>query len=339
VADHQTTTEIKEPIGVTDQQQRASEPQWVGLTKHEVAVSTVAVINAALDGFNHGDQEALSARTYGDPAAGPGTRRPQRRLGCSPCRTCIAGRPMPLAAGESELSLTAIRELGRGRAVCNLARADGTRLVGLYAVDDGHITAACHYFSDIEMLDKLGILPVPEPPTESPERDRATGRRVTTAAPPASPSLADSLHESRLAHRRERIRLVIHALDQRVHALIDSRQTVPDALTAAIRGFQKELEQLRPGGSTTRPRPTRQPPPPRRPDRARYREHTLRLDEVYPATTLVGRCFSCGQLLFDREPHEWATRTTRELCWPYNPDAALFCGRCSNDEPDTTAKP
>jgi len=321
---------------VTDQRRRASEPQWAGLTRNEVAVSTAAVINAALDGFNHGDQDALSARTDGDPAAGPGARRTQARLGCSPCRACMAGRPMPLAAGESELSITAIRDLGQRRAVCSLATADGTKLVGLYAVDDGHITAACHYFSDIDMLDKLGILPVPALPTESRERDRPTGLKAITGGPRASLSLADSLLESRLEHRRERLRLVIHALDQRVHALSDGRQTIPDALTAAIRGFQEELEQLRADGSIARTSQTRQQPPAAPLPPTPCRQRALRLDDVYPATTLVGRCFSCGQLLFDREPHEWANQDTHELCWPNDAGAALYCGDCS-DEPATTA--
>ena len=142
---------------------------------------------------------------------------------------------MPLVAGTSDLRITASRELGDRRVVCNLATADGTRLVGLYAVDAGRIIAACHYFSDMDMLERIGVLPAPAGVTAVP--------REANGSPPAL-SLADGLLARRLSHRRERVQLVIHALDQRIRELNGGGQPVPGALTAAIRGFQEELDRI-----------------------------------------------------------------------------------------------
>ncbi len=52
--------------------------------------------------------------------------------------------------------------------------------------------------------------------------------------------------------------------------------------------------------------------------------------EVFPPTRLTGRCCGCLQLVFSHQPHEWAERTTRELCRPSDPGARLYCGSCSS---------
>ena len=46
---------------------------------------------------------------------------------------------------------------------------------------------------------------------------------------------------------------------------------------------------------------------------------------------LVGRCHGCAQLVLAHDPHEWANRASRELCWPHEHGAALYCGTCSNE--------
>lgn len=71
---------------------------------------------------------------------------------------------MPLDAGESEVSLEAIYGVDARRAVCMLTAPDGTAIVGIYAVDDGRMSAACHYFSDDERLGTLGASHATIPP-------------------------------------------------------------------------------------------------------------------------------------------------------------------------------
>lgn len=72
------------------------------------------------------------------------------------------------------------------------------------------------------------------------------------------------------------------------------------------------------------------------PDRSIHRAQAgaLRVRDVFPAVRLLGRCLECRTLIFDRDTHEWATRHTHQLCWPYNHDAALYCGACSELWPD-----
>jgi hypothetical protein len=57
----------------------------------------------------------------------------------------------------------------------------------------------------------------------------------------------------------------------------------------------------------------------------------MRLTDVFPPTTLVGHCHDCAQHVLAHEPHEWANRVSRELCWPYEQGAALYCGSCSDE--------
>ena len=57
----------------------------------------------------------------------------------------------------------------------------------------------------------------------------------------------------------------------------------------------------------------------------------LQLTDVFPPTALVGRCQGCAQLVLAHDPHEWANRASRELCWPHEHGAALYCGTCSNE--------
>lgn len=56
----------------------------------------------------------------------------------------------------------------------------------------------------------------------------------------------------------------------------------------------------------------------------------LKLADVFPPTTLVGRCHGCAHLVLAHHPHEWADRASRELCWPHAHGAVLYCGSCSN---------
>ena len=83
---------------------------------------------------------------------------PQRALGCSRMPTCRADRPLPRIAREAGVALTSIRLLDHRRAVCRLLIGDTVEVTGLYAVDDGRITAACHYFSDLDLRGTVGVL-------------------------------------------------------------------------------------------------------------------------------------------------------------------------------------
>jgi len=56
-------------------------------------------------------------------------------------------------------------------------------------------------------------------------------------------TLGDSLREARLRHRRDRLQLVIFALDERLGSLSIRDRT--RHLVAAIRGFQQELASVR----------------------------------------------------------------------------------------------
>jgi hypothetical protein len=55
----------------------------------------------------------------------------------------------------------------------------------------------------------------------------------------------------------------------------------------------------------------------------------LSLTDVFPPTTLVGRCHGCETLILAHDRHEWANRASRELCWSHDVRAALYCGTCS----------
>lgn len=273
------------------------------------SASTTDVVRSALDAFNDGDGHALDPAPPGDGA--PGRSRPtsQSLLGCSPCRTCVGRRAMPVAAGENAVSLIGIQEVGAGRAVCNLATADGSRLVGLYAIDAGRIAAACHYLSDVETLTELGILPLAGD----------VGATGDPAAPSASAdhdvrgalSVGEELRGLRLAQRRRRLRLAIHELDVRVDALSGGGHPIPRGLTVAIREFQRELDDVLASA-----------PAAQAPSRGGA--------GVYPGTTFVGSCATCRELVFDRDPHAWEHEGTHRPCLPLDDGAALYCGRCSH---------
>jgi len=62
------------------------------------------------------------------------------------------------------------------------------------------------------------------------------------------------------------------------------------------------------------------------------------LADVFPPTTLVGRCHGCARLVLAHQPHEWAHRVSRELCWPDEPGAVVYCGACS-DEHERASSP
>jgi hypothetical protein len=220
---------------------------------HQSDVRTVEVICAAVAAFNAGDQLALGARAEDDqPAHVSAGVYPQELLGCNPGRVCRSSRPMPLVAGKSEVSLKAISLLDDGRAVCTLTTVDA-QLVGMYAVADERIVAGCHYFSDLDLLSRIGTLPPHHTAQRAPRREEAGD-----GSGPAT--LGDVLLEGRLAHRHERLRLVIHALDERLAALTASERVVPAALLAAIEGFQKELAHVR-GELHALRRPSHQRPP------------------------------------------------------------------------------
>jgi hypothetical protein len=196
--------------------------------------SVVAVLRKAVAAFNAGDQSALDGAARGDASVSTCS---QALLGCGPGRVCRISRPMPLVAGEHEVSVSACSVLDNGRAVCTLRTADA-ELVGIYKVADGAIVAGCHYFSDLDLLARIGTLP-------GRARARPAGRAVLAAAGGGSATLGDALLETRLAHRLERLRLVIHAQDERLAALAASGRAVPHALLAAIQGFQHELLDVR----------------------------------------------------------------------------------------------
>jgi hypothetical protein len=126
-----------------------------------VDVTVVDVIMAAIAAFNVGDEQALRTRVLNEPYPQRGGPTPQALHDCRRGRPRDAVRPMPLTAGEDYVSVTAIHELDHRRVVCELEAADGTRVVGIYSVDAGQITAACHYFSTIAMLVKIGTLQSP----------------------------------------------------------------------------------------------------------------------------------------------------------------------------------
>jgi hypothetical protein len=58
---------------------------------------------------------------------------------------------------------------------------------------------------------------------------------------------------------------------------------------------------------------------------------SLQPADVFPPTTLVGRCHGCARLVLAHQPHEWADRDSRELCWPHDHGAVLYCGTCSDE--------
>jgi hypothetical protein len=119
------------------------------------------VIKAAIAAFNAGDAQALRTRVPNQPDLEEGGPTAQELHDCNRGRPYCAVRPMPLTAGEHYVSLTASYELDHRRVVCELEAADSTRLVGIYSVDDGQMTAACHYFSTVAMLVKIGTLQSP----------------------------------------------------------------------------------------------------------------------------------------------------------------------------------
>lgn len=61
----------------------------------------------------------------------------------------------------------------------------------------------------------------------------------------AAPTLGDRLAGSRLAHRESRLRLALAVLCARVRDLEDRGERVPEALSAAIKGFQDDLVDAR----------------------------------------------------------------------------------------------
>lgn len=272
------------------------------------AAPAAVVIGRALAAFNRGDAHALTPQAAGTDPAAPA----QERLGCADGRRCAEVRQMPFRAGERRLALLGVRELGDGRSVCEIEASDGTRLVGLYAVADGVITAACHYFSDVATLERIGVLP-------QQRADGALGEPADTA--PAT--LAGELHATRLAHRRHRLRLAIRALDQRVQALGDEVAGVPTALIHAIRDFQQELRALDESAHASEPAPWSPslggaPPSGAAPD----------ADDAYAGTNLVGRCSGCGLILFTRDPHRWLDDDTGRRCAMYDAGARLLCESC-----------
>ena len=214
------------------------------------------VIRAAIAAHNEGDAGALSAHVDGQTGRAGADSGTQDLLGCAPGRACHALRPMPLRAGEIELAVRAIYPVDERCAVCELTTPDGTELVGVYAVDGGQISAACHYFSDIDLLAKVGTLTcglrrgVDPSASELVINARHTGIGPAEAAlhaegPRASATLAESLRELRLRHRHDRLQLVILALDERLGTLGASHRAIPQPLLAAIQGFQKELVSVR----------------------------------------------------------------------------------------------
>lgn len=104
----------------------------------------VSVVQAAIDAFNRGDINALIP----DSGSRPSPRRWQRR---SPDAAIAAVDERPIAVSH-------ISSLDARRVFCALVTAHGSELVGVYALANGRIAEARHYFSDIELLVNVGIL-------------------------------------------------------------------------------------------------------------------------------------------------------------------------------------
>lgn len=201
------------------------------------ASTAEAVIRAAINAFNDGDDAALRP----DPTG----RRAQEVLGCSAGRRCHTARPMPLAVGASHVTIDGIHMLDHRRAICRLRTIEGIEMTGVYAVDAGRLTAACHYFSDVDALIQAGILEA-----DAEVRSQPVSVPATSVAPsPLDPGdhvlpvLGDRLRETRLALRQDRLELVLRALDERTHAAGDGG--IPMPLVAAITDFQRELGEVR----------------------------------------------------------------------------------------------
>lgn len=116
------------------------------------------MVLAAIEACNRGDTGALTAACNG--AAGA-------RIGAKPrCGSLDA----TLALEDGTISVRRVSCLDDRRVFCSLVTETGIDFVGIYCVDDGRITDARHYFSDVELLISVGIL------EEDPE--------IASAAPP-----------------------------------------------------------------------------------------------------------------------------------------------------------
>jgi hypothetical protein len=65
---------------------------------------------------------------------------------------------------------------------------------------------------------------------------------------------------------------------------------------------------------------------------------SLPLADVFPPTARVGRCRGCAEFVLAHQPHEWADRVSRELCWPHEHEAVLYCGACSDAQHSNGAR-
>ena len=72
-----------------------------------------------------------------------------------------------------------------------------------------------------------------------PEVSGVADARVTPG-----PTLGADLRERRLAHRRGRLQLAVHALEVRARASAEAGQAAPAPLLAAIAGFEQELAEV-----------------------------------------------------------------------------------------------
>ena len=78
------------------------------------------------------------------------------------------------------------------------------------------------------------------------DRSPLNGGQGLGGEPAGSATLGNRLLQLRLAHREERLRLVLSALNDRARAAATGAASgVPEPLTAAIAGFEQELQAIR----------------------------------------------------------------------------------------------
>jgi hypothetical protein len=101
----------------------------------------IGVVRSAVDDFNRGDIEALMPRQEA------GMRRR------TPCPDAAV-----VAIDERPIAIAHIAGLDADRVFCRLVTAHDSQLVGVYSLADGRVDGARHYFSDVDLLVRVGIL-------------------------------------------------------------------------------------------------------------------------------------------------------------------------------------
>jgi hypothetical protein len=103
--------------------------------------SPTSIVEAAIDAFNRGHVSALLL----DEKPGRGRRQ-------------VSPDAAAVAIDERPISVAHVSALDDRRVFCALVTAHGNELVGVYALVDGRIAQARHYFSDFATLVSVGVL-------------------------------------------------------------------------------------------------------------------------------------------------------------------------------------